>query len=61
MIGLALFAFPLVRDIVQTLAGAILLPIGTAPAILLYYDLRIRKEGFDLQMLSSAIEQPAAT
>ncbi len=61
VIGLALFAFPLVRDIVQTLAGAILLPIGTAPAILLYYDLRIRKEGFDLQMLSSAIEQPAAT
>ena len=37
------------------------LPIQTAPLILLYYDLRIRKEAFDLQMLSEALGQPAAT
>lgn len=43
----------------QTLLHAVLLPIQTAPIILLYYDLRIRKEAFDLQMLSTAMEQPA--
>ena len=30
-------------------------PIGAAAFILLYYDLRIRKEGFDLQMLVQAM------
>jgi hypothetical protein len=30
-------------------------PIGAAAAILLYYDLRIRKEGFDLEMLANEI------
>lgn len=30
-------------------------PIGAAAAILLYYDLRIRKEGFDLQMLAQSM------
>ncbi len=37
-------------------------PIGAGAMILLYYDLRIRKEGFDLEMLarSLAIEGPAA-
>jgi len=29
-------------------------PIGAAASILLYYDLRIRKEGFDLQMLAQS-------
>lgn len=30
-------------------------PVGAAAAILLYYDLRIRKEGFDLQMLAQSM------
>lgn len=30
-------------------------PISAAAAILLYYDLRIRKEGFDLEMLANEI------
>ena len=30
-------------------------PIGTIAMILFYYDIRIRKEGFDLQMLASAL------
>jgi hypothetical protein len=45
-----------VRDLVQSLAAAVLLPLSIAPQILLYYDLRIRKEAFDLQMLSAAME-----
>lgn len=37
-------------------AGQILVaPIGAIAYTLLYYDLRIRKEGFDLQMLASSI------
>ena len=41
----------------QNVAQALFLPITTAPFALLYYDLRIRKEAFDLQMLSTAMEQ----
>jgi hypothetical protein len=48
-----------IRLFVENLVPAILLPIQTAPWILLYYDLRIRKEAFDLQMLSEALGQPA--
>ena len=44
---------------VQTVLQAVLLPIQTAPWILLYYDLRIRKEAFDLQMLTEALGRPA--
>lgn len=39
-----------------SVAGSILIaPIGATAYILLYYDLRIRKEGFDLQMLAKSI------
>jgi hypothetical protein len=40
---------------VTNLLGVLLLPIQLAPTILLYYDIRIRKEAFDLMMLSSAV------
>ena len=33
----------------------LVVPIGAIAYILLYYDLRIRKEGFDLQMLAESI------
>jgi hypothetical protein len=40
---------------------AVTLPFLLAPTILLYYDLRIRKEAFDLQCLSAALTaEPAA-
>ena len=39
-----------------SLIGQILaMPVGAAAFILLYYDMRIRKEGFDLQMLAQAM------
>ncbi len=58
--GLALVPWPhpVLAVFFMQVAQALLLPIQTAPIVLLYYDLRIRKEAFDLQMLSSAIEQP---
>jgi hypothetical protein len=40
---------------VATLSQILVTPIGAAAAILLYYDLRIRKEGFDLQMLAQSM------
>jgi hypothetical protein len=42
-------------------ASVLAMPIGALAIILLYYDLRIRKEGFDLQMLVQSMDaKPAA-
>lgn len=49
---------------VNNLMTIFLAPLGIVATILLYYDMRIRKEGFDLDMLSRAIahnEQDLAT
>jgi hypothetical protein len=37
---------------INNLLSIFLTPLGIIAAILLYYDMRIRKEGFDLEMLS---------
>ena len=39
----------------NNLLSIFLTPLGIIATILLYYDMRIRKEGFDLEMLSRAI------
>ncbi len=39
----------------SVIAQIIALPIGASAAILLYYDLRIRKEGYDLEMLAQSM------
>jgi hypothetical protein len=45
----------------NNLLSIFLTPLGIIAAILLYYDMRIRKEGFDLEMLSRALAtEPAA-
>lgn len=49
---MALFLVQLFALIAQVLAT----PIGAIAFILFYYDLRIRKEAFDLEMMSAAIE-----
>jgi hypothetical protein len=59
-VGRALFAENLVLRsfliYLASTAGQILVtPINAAAFILLYYDLRIRKEGFDLQMLAQSM------
>lgn len=46
---------------IQNVVPAILLPIQTAPLILLYYDLCIRKEAFDLQRLTESLGPAMAT
>ncbi|MGH7888822.1 MAG: hypothetical protein ACREPG_13250 [Candidatus Binatia bacterium] len=40
---------------ITSLMSIFLAPLGIVATILLYYDMRIRKEGFDLDMLSRAI------
>jgi hypothetical protein len=59
VIGLVPWPHPILAALAQSLVSAAVLPISVAPIVLLYYDLRIRKEAFDLQMLSTAMAQPA--
>jgi len=42
----------ILQGLIAGLAQALALPVGTVSVILLYYDSRIRKEGFDLEMLA---------
>jgi hypothetical protein len=44
--------------IFSSVAGLLTYPLQAIAVTLLYYDLRIRKEGFDLEMLSRAIVNP---
>jgi hypothetical protein len=55
-----LLPHPVLGIFLTIICQALILPIQTAPWTLLYYDLRIRKEAFDLQMLSAALSEPAA-
>jgi hypothetical protein len=41
------------------LAGTLAGPIGTIAIALVYYDQRVRKEAFDLQLMMAAIGQPS--
>jgi hypothetical protein len=50
---------PFLPAFVNSVLPAVILPIQLAPAILLYYDIRIRKEAFDLQQLASQLGKPA--
>jgi hypothetical protein len=40
-----------------TVAQALIAPLTAAVSVLVYFDLRIRKEGFDLQVLASSLGQ----
>jgi len=47
---------------IVSLVGQILVaPIGAAAYVLFYYDLRIRKEAFDLEMLAKSMGTPGPT
>ena len=52
----------LVQQVVSTAVSAMIYPMFGITETLLYYDVRIRKEGFDIEYLASSFEQaPAAT
>jgi uncharacterized membrane protein len=44
-----------VSQVSQSIGQILAMPISSIAMILLYYDLRIRKEGFDLQMLAQTL------
>ncbi len=50
----------LVLEVTSDLAQLFTSPLGVIAPILLYYDFRIRKEGFDLEMLSQAMAHGSA-
>jgi len=51
----------LLQEVLGSLVQLLVAPLGTIVPILLYYDCRIRKEGFDLEMLSQALAQQTAS
>lgn len=68
MIPVVLLAF-LVRDANMlnaltaawsALSNSVLIPVGVIPFVLLYYDVRIRKEGLDLRLMADALGPPPA-
>ena len=51
---------PLMFEVIQNIVGLLTAPLGTIAAVIIYYDLRVRKEGFDLEMLSRAMSPTPA-
>ncbi len=46
----------LVQGLFSGIANSVALPILLSALVLLYYDVRVRKEGFDIEMLAASIE-----
>ena len=44
-----------VRQLFEMIPAILVMPVGAAASVLLYYDLRIRKEGFDLELLAERL------
>jgi hypothetical protein len=59
LIDLSLGAKTVIGDLIYNVISqgvvVLLMPVGVIAATLLYYDFRIRKEGFDLEMLQQAM------
>ena len=47
----------IVTNAIEGIISIFMTPLTIIAVILLYYDLRIRKEGFDLEMLSQSLQQ----
>lgn len=50
------FLIQAVGQTLKVIVQAVLQPVAIIGTILLYYDLRIRRDGFDLQLLAASIE-----
>ncbi|HUT75383.1 MAG TPA: hypothetical protein VM221_11205 [Armatimonadota bacterium] len=48
----------LVHGLISGLANSLATPVGLVAGILLYYDSRMRKEGFDLEVLARELGKP---
>lgn len=49
---------PVVDMVISQLSHVIALPLSMAITVLLYYDLRVRKEGYDLEILAQEVALP---
>lgn len=54
-IGTSSFIGDLIYNTISQSVSVLLMPVGVIAATLLYYDFRIRKEGFDLEMLQQTM------
>ncbi|MFB3915380.1 MAG: glycerophosphoryl diester phosphodiesterase membrane domain-containing protein [Terriglobales bacterium] len=61
MVAKAAPAFLVVNETVSYLAQCLATPLLSIALALVYYDERVRKEAFDLQMLMSSVQTAAAT
>jgi len=57
--GLGTSNVSLISQILNGIVSILMYPMSAIAVTLLYYDFRIRKEGFDLEMLSHALGEPA--
>jgi hypothetical protein len=55
VVGAGSAARTVIADVLGLVARVAALPIGSAALCLFYYDLRIRKEGFDLEVLARSM------
>ena len=58
--GMLMAERPVAANLVGNLMGIISYPIFAAVTTLLYYDLRIRKEGYDIELLAARMSDTAA-
>jgi hypothetical protein len=53
------FVFDLANGVFSAVAGVATIPFVAAVIAVIYFDLRVRKEGFDLQLMAQRIGAPA--
>ncbi|MFB6271571.1 MAG: hypothetical protein ABEL51_01625, partial [Salinibacter sp.] len=57
LISFTIDASPLLSDTLANLLRALLLPIMLSATVILYFDIRVREEGFDLELLVRELRQ----
>jgi hypothetical protein len=55
------FVYELASAVFGAVASVLTIPFVAAVVAVIYFDLRVRKEGFDLQLMAQRIGAPAAT
>jgi hypothetical protein len=58
-LGQSLTALQVASQVVGVLFTVLVYPLISVVQTLLYYDLRIRKEGFDIELMAQRLEMPA--
>jgi hypothetical protein len=60
LLGVSSIIPALVNSVISTVISTLIEPLQFAILTVLYYDLRIRKEGFDLQITMQQLDTPSA-